>query len=101
MILSKSRRVKPKNRVRVKPPKGAYAEGQRRLKQMIKKLQMKSYKIYGDDEDWYNFSPNWCHLKTVKANSPSEAIRKVYDKKMIHRSWRLSDLKARLVRKKK
>ncbi len=68
---------------------------------MERKTEMKSYKIYGDDEDWCNFPPNWRHLKTVKANSPSEAIRKVYDKKMIHRSWRLSDLKARLVKEKK
>ena len=59
---------------------------------------MKTYKIFGDDEDWCNFPPNWRHLKTLKAHSPTEAIEKTYQK-MKGKGWRKSDLKARLVTK--
>ena len=59
---------------------------------------MKTYKISGDDEDWYMFPPNWRHLKTLKAHSPTEAIEKAY-KKLKKKGWRRGDLKARLVRK--
>ena len=58
---------------------------------------MKTYKIYGNDEDWYMFPPNWIHLRTYKANSPREAIEKTYQK-VKKKGWRLGDLKARLVK---
>ena len=60
---------------------------------------MKTYQIVGDNEDWYNFPPNWVKIIKVKANSPTEAIEKAYPKAKKKR-WRKSDLRARLVKTK-
>lgn len=55
---------------------------------------MKTYKIYGNYEEWCIFPPDWVYLETVKAKSPKLAIQKTVQKKLISPAWRCSDLKA-------